>query len=83
MSYGLCCNRVLWGKAEEYDGFIPDWEKNHFTVPIHNYELNEFSINYVNEKWDNINSEILDVIANDDIHLNCLGEEQRNAMNAF
>ena len=46
-------------------------------MPIHNYELNEFSINYVNEKWDNINSEILDVIAN------ILGEEQRNAMNAF
>ena len=46
-------------------------------MPIHDYEVNEFSINYVNEKWDNINSEILDVIAN------ILGEEQRNAMNAF
>ena len=58
-------------------------EKNHFTVPVHDYEVNEFSSNYVNQKWDNINSEILDVIANDDIDLNLLGEEQRNAMNAF
>ena len=69
------CRRIRW--------FPTRLGKNHFTLPIHDYEVNEFSIKYVNEKWDNINSEILDVIANDDIHLNFLGEEQRNAMNAF
>ena len=62
---------MLRENAEEYDCFIHDWDKNFsFIVPLYNYE-------------DKIKSEIFDVIANDNVDLNLLEEEQTNAMDYF
>ena len=41
---------ILRENAEEYDCFIHDWDKKiSFIVPLYNYEVKEFSINFVND----------------------------------